>query len=262
MSDNLVEITIKQVNAILSEAGVVAKTGRTRPDVGRVPENASVSGLIDHTLLRADAMAREIEMLCFEAKEFGFASVCVNSWYVPLVAELLKDSEVTICVVVGFPLGASLPQVTAYEAQEAINAGAREIDMVIPVGAIKSRDIVGAFNDVTDVATVCHDHPDEVICKVIIETALLTEPEKVIACQIAKQAGADFVKTSTGFSSGGATVENVALMRQVVGNGVGVEASGDIETLSQAQAMINAGANRIGTRSSVYIAQEEQRQEN
>ena len=258
--ENIVEKTVKQVNAILNEADVAARTGRTRYDVGQLPEQASIASIIDHTLLRPDAMAREIEMLCFEAKEHGFASVCINSWYVPLAAELLRDSDVNICAVVGFPLGASLPQVTTYEAQEAIKVGAREIDMVISLGALKSRDIVGVFENISDVASACHEHPDEVVCKVIIETGLLDEHEKIIACQLAKQAGADFVKTSTGFSTGGATVEDVKLMRRVVGNGVGVKASGGIRTLEQAQAMINAGANRIGSAASVSIAQEEQKQ--
>ncbi len=256
-TDAMIETMVKQVNAILSEAGVLARTGRTRPDLGVLAEETSVTSIIDHTLLRADAMAREIEMLCLEAKQYGFASVCVNSWFVPLATELLKDSDVKVCAVVGFPLGASLPQVKAYEAQEAINDGAREIDMVLAIGALKSRDIVGVFEDITDVAYICHEHPDEVICKVIIETALLTETEIILACQLAKQAGADFVKTSTGFSSGGATVEHVTLMREVVGDGVGVKASGNVSNLAEAQAMIDAGANRIGSHSGVQIAQEE-----
>ena len=253
----MIDTIVKQVNAILSEAGVLARTGRTRPDVGLLAEDASVASVIDHTLLKPDAMAREIEMLCFEAKEFGFASVCVNSWFVPLATELLKDSDINVCAVIGFPLGASLPQVKAYEAQEAINDGAREIDMVLAIGALKSRDIVGVFEVITDVAYICHQHPDEVICKVIIETSMLTETEIILACQLAKQAGTDFVKTSTGFSSNGATVENVALMRQVVGSGMGVKASGNVSNLAEAQAMIDAGANRIGSQSGLKIARQE-----
>lgn len=249
--------TVKQVSAILEEANITARTGRTRPDLGRVPEGASIASLIDHTLLKPEAMARQVEMLCFEAKEYGFASVCVNSWYVPLAVELLRDSDIPVCTVVGFPLGASLPTVKAHEAEQAIAHGAREIDMVIPIGALRSRDIVGVFEDISDVAYVCHQHPDEVICKVIIEAALLTETEKVIACQLAKLAGADFVKTSTGFSTGGATVEDVALMREVVGDGMGVKASGGVRTLEQAQAIVAAGANRIGASAGVAIARAE-----
>jgi len=252
-----IEKTIQQVSAILQEADVSARTGRTRPALGSVPEGTSIASLIDHTLLKPEAMARQIEMLCFEAKEYGFASVCVNSWYVPLAVELLRDTEIPVCTVVGFPLGASLPSVKAHEAQQAMAHGAREIDMVIPIGALRSRDIVGVFEDISDVAYVCHEHPDEVICKVIIETALLTDTEKIIACQLAKLAGADFVKTSTGFSTGGATVEDIKLMRQVVGAGMGVKASGGVRTLEQAQAIVEAGANRIGASAGVTIAQAE-----
>ncbi len=253
----LIEKVTKQVKAILNEAGVQARTGRTRPDLGTVPEGASIASLVDHTLLKAEATARAIERICFEAREYGFASVCVNSMYVPLAAELLKDSEPLVCTVVGFPLGASFSPVKAAEAQLAIDAGAQEIDMVLPIGALKSRDLVAVFEDISDVAYVCHEDNDDILCKVIIETALLTEEEKIIACQIARMAGADFVKTSTGFSTGGATVEDIALMRAVVGEGMGVKASGGVRTLADAQAMVAAGANRIGASAGVSIAQEE-----
>jgi len=255
--NTLIETTVRQVDAIISESGTHARTGRTRHNLGVVAQDTSVASLIDHTLLQADAMPRQIEKLCFEAKEYGFAAVCVNSWYVPLAHELLKATDITICAVIGFPLGASLPQVKAYEAQQAIAAGAREIDMVPSLGALKSRDIIGVFQDITDVAYICHEHPDEVICKVILETTLLTDAEKIIGCQLAKKAGADFVKTSTGFHDGGATVADVALMRQVVGASMGVKASGDVGTLAQAQTLIEAGANRIGTSAGVRIAREE-----
>ena len=255
--ERLIQKLKKQVAAILDEAGVQARTGRRLPDVGRVPDGASIASLIDHTLLKPEATARQIESLCFEAKEYGFASVCVNSAYVPLATELLKASDVKVCTVVGFPLGASLPHVKADEARRAIENGATEIDMVLHIGALKARDFVALFEDMSDVAYVCHEEHDDFICKVIIETALLTDEEKIIACEIARRAGVDFVKTSTGFSSGGATQADVALMRQVVGAGVGVKASGGVRSLADAQAMVDAGANRIGASSGVKIAQQE-----
>jgi deoxyribose-phosphate aldolase len=251
----LIEKTAKRVQAILDESGARAMTGRERHDVGTLPEGATATSIIDHTLLKADATARQIEKLCFEAREYGFASVCVNSYYVPLAKTLLDESDVAVCTVVGFPLGATLPHVKAYEAAITLEAGADEIDMVIPIGALKNRDLVALFEDITDVAHVCHDN--DAICKVIIETALLDEEEKIIACQVAKMAGADFVKTSTGFSTGGATLEDIALMRAVVGDGVGVKASGGVRNLEQAQAMMANGANRIGASAGVSIAQEE-----
>lgn len=253
----LIQKVTSQVKAILEESGVQPRTGRTRPDLGDVPEGASIASLIDHTLLKPDATARAIEKICFEAREYGFASVCVNSRFVPLAAELLKDSDSAVCTVVGFPLGASFSQVKATEAQLAIDAGATEIDMVLPIGALKSRDLVAVFEDISEVAYVCHEEHDDIICKVIIETALLTDEEKIIACQIAKMAGADFVKTSTGFSTGGATVEDIALMREVVGEGMGVKASGGVRSFADARAIVAAGANRIGASAGVSIAQEE-----
>lgn len=256
----LIEKTVKQVMAILGEARISARTGRTIPGIGSVADDAPVASLIDHTLLKPEATARQIEKVCFEAKEYGFASVCVNSVYVPLAAELLKDSPVKVCTVVGFPLGASLPQVKAYEAEEAIRNGADEIDMVLPIGLLRSRDVVAVHEDISDVAVVCHERDDRetpVICKVIIETALLEDVEKIIASQLVRVAGADFVKTSTGFSTAGATLEDVALLRAVVGEGVGVKAAGGVRDLASAQAMVEAGANRIGASSGVRIAQEE-----
>lgn len=251
----LIEKTVKRVNAILNEANAQPRTGRQRADLGSVPHGTSVARLIDHTLLKADATARDIEALCFQAMEYGFASVCVNSYYVPLAVTLLQESDVAVCTVVGFPLGATLPHVKAYEAQQALEVGAKEIDMVIPLGALKNRDLIALFDDITDVAQVCHQA--DALCKVIIETALLTDEEKIIASQIARYAGADFVKTSTGFNGAGATVEDVVLMRAVVGDGVGVKASGGIRNLEDARQMIANGANRIGASSGVAIAQEE-----
>ncbi|MCU0512863.1 MAG: deoxyribose-phosphate aldolase [Anaerolineae bacterium] len=253
--ESLIIKTVRQVQAILGEARIEPRTGRTLPDLGQVPAAQPVAALIDHTLLKPDATARQIEKICFEAREYGFASVCVNSVYVPLAAELLKGSPVKVCTVVGFPLGAALPQVKVYEADEAIQRGAREIDMVLHVGAVKHRDLAALHEDIGDVAVACHEN--NILCKVIIETALLTDEEKIIACQVARMAGADFVKTSTGFNGGGATPADVALMRAVVGPGMGVKASGGVRDLAAAQAVIAAGANRIGTSAGVAIARQE-----
>lgn len=251
----LIEPVVKRVQAILSEAGATPRTGRMLPGVGALPPEASIASLIDHTLLKADASARQIEKLCFEAREYGFASVCVNSAYVPLAVSLLADTPAIVCTVAGFPLGANLPQVKVYEAQEAIAAGAREVDMVLHVGALKARDLVAVFEEITEVAEMCHDH--DALCKVILETSMLDDEEIVMACQLAKMAGADFVKTSTGFGGGGATVEHITLMRQVVGEGVGVKASGGVRDLTTARALVTAGANRLGASAGVSIALEE-----
>jgi deoxyribose-phosphate aldolase len=212
------------------------------------------SSLIDHTLLKADATQAEIRKLCEEAAQFHFASVCVNPTWVRAAACILQGSGVPVCTVIGFPLGATLPDVKAYEARRAIFDGAREVDMVINVGALKSGDDETVEFDIRSVAEVAHAH--NVILKVIIETALLTDEEKVRACLAARNACADFVKTSTGFSKGGATVADVALMRQVVGSELGVKASGGVKGIDDARAMIEAGATRIGASVGVKIAQE------
>jgi deoxyribose-phosphate aldolase len=213
-----------------------------------------IASLIDHTLLKPEATRDQIAQLCEEAKEYGFAAVCVNPTNVELAARLLKGSPVAVCIVVGFPLGATLSEVKAYEAQQAINHGAIEVDMVINIGALKSEDYELVERDIATVARTCHDNG--AICKVIIEAALLTEEEKVTACQLAKKAGADYVKTSTGFGPGGATVEDVALMRRVVGPSMGIKAAGGIRTLKTATEMLEAGATRIGTSSGIQIVQE------
>lgn len=254
VDDALISKLSRQVQAIFTEARSEARTGRMRPDLGR-PLQGSLSAIIDHTLLKPEATARQIEMLCLEAKEYSFASVCVNSVFVPLALELLTGSTVKVCTVVGFPLGASLPQVKEFEALQALQQGAHEIDMVLHIGALKNRDLVAVFEDIGDVATTCHDH--DALCKVIIETALLSEEEKVLACLLAKRAGADFVKTSTGFNGGGATVEDITLMRAIAGEGMGVKASGGVRDLAAAQVMVQAGANRIGASSGVLIARQE-----
>lgn len=212
------------------------------------------ASLIDHTLLKPEASEGDIRKLCEEAARFGFASVCVNPGWVKRAAEFLKGSGVPVCTVIGFPLGATLPDVKAYEARRAIFNGAREVDMVINIGALKSGDVCTVEDDIRAVAEAAHENG--VLCKVIIETALLTDQEKVSACVAAKNAGADFVKTSTGFSKGGATVEDISLMRRTVGSSLGVKASGGVKGIEDARAMFEAGATRIGASVGVKIAQE------
>lgn len=212
------------------------------------------ASLIDHTLLKPEASESDIRKLCNEAAEFGFASVCVNPTWVKTAAEFLRGSGVPVCTVIGFPLGATLPDVKAFEARRAIFNGAREVDMVINVGALKSGDDCAVENDIHAVVEAAHEN--QVLCKVIIETALLTDEEKVRACLAAKNAGADFVKTSTGFSKGGATVHDIALMRHTVGSALGVKASGGVKGIEDARAMFEAGATRIGASVGVKIAQE------
>lgn len=209
---------------------------------------------IDHTLLKPDATRDEILKVCEEGVRFGFASVCINPIWVREAACALRGSGVKVCTVIGFPLGANSPDTKAYEARRSIFDGASELDMVINVGALKSGDHDLVSRDIRGVVEVAHEQG--YICKVIIETALLTDEEKVSACLIAKEAGADFVKTSTGFAKGGATVADVALMRRVVGGQMGVKASGGVKDLKQAQQMIQAGATRIGASVGVKIIQE------
>lgn len=215
---------------------------------------AEIAALIDHTLLRADATDREVALLCEEAIVFHFASVCVNPWYVPIAAGLLRGRHSRVCTVIGFPLGATLERVKGFEAQTAIEAGAQEVDMVINIGALKSGDFDAVEADIRGVADIAHRA--NAICKVIIETALLSRDEKIRASQIAAQAGADFVKTSTGFSTAGATEADVRLMRETVGAGVGVKASGGIRTLQDLRTMVAAGATRIGASAGVKIISE------
>ena len=212
------------------------------------------ASLIDHTLLKPEASEADIRKLCKEAAEFGFASVCVNPGWVKRACEFLRGSGVPVCTVIGFPLGATLSDVKAYEARRAIFDGAREVDMVINIGALKSGDDCAVEDDIRAVADAAHEN--HVLCKVIIETALLTDEEKVRACLAAKNAGADFVKTSTGFSKGGATVHDISLMRRTVGSELGVKASGGVKGIEDARAMFEAGATRIGASVGVKIAQE------
>ena len=237
---------------------VNAGADRVAATLGVAPTDGRLAPMIDHTLLKPDATQDQIAQLCYEARKFHFASVCINPANVKMCAELLKDSGVPVCVVVGFPLGATSTEAKVFETQQAIRDGAGEVDMVVNIGGLKSRDYELVERDIASVARACH--ADNTILKVIIEAALLTDEEKVIACQLAKVAGADFVKTSTGFGPGGATAEDVALMRRVVGPTMGVKAAGGIRTYADAQKMIAAGASRIGASASVKIMQEAEKQ--
>ena len=210
---------------------------------------------IDHTLLKPDATPEQIRRLCTEADENGFASVCVNPAYVPLAAELLKDSAVNVCTVIGFPLGMNATAIKAAEALKAVQDGADELYMVIHVGQLKSGNLAYVEDDIRAVVEAGGGR----LVKVIIETALLTDEEKVTACQLAQRAGADFVKTCTGFSGGAASVHDIALMRKTVGPDMGVKASGGVRDYASAVALIEAGATRIGTSSGVAIAAGEAR---
>src|SRR5919202_3454549 len=212
------------------------------------------AGLVDHTLLKPEASEADITRLCEEAAQYHFASVCVNPTWVKSSACILRGSGVPVCTVVGFPLGATLADVKAYETRRAIFDGAREIDMVINIGALKSGDDCAVEYDIRAVVEAAHEY--DVLVKVIIEAALLTDDEKVRACIAAKQAGADFVKTSTGFAKHGATVADVALMRRTVGAEMGVKAAGGVKGIEDARAMVEAGATRIGASVGVKIAQE------
>lgn len=233
---------------------VNAGASRLTSTLGNVDVGSDVAKMIDHTLLKADATQDQIAQLCFEARKYGFAAVCVNPANVKLCSQLLKGSPVHVCTVVGFPLGATPTEVKAYETQQALDDGATEVDMVINIGALKSKDYALVERDIASVART--SHAGGAVLKVIIEAALLTDKEKVIACQLAKAATADYVKTSTGFGPGGATVNDVALMRRSVGPDIGVKAAGGIGDYEAAQAMIAAGATRIGASAGVKITQQ------
>lgn len=210
-----------------------------------------IAGLIDHTLLRPGTTLKEIERLCHEASKFGFASVCVNSCHVALCRELLQGTDVKVCTTIGFPLGATSTVAKACEAEQSIREGAGELEMVLNVGLLKSGELEYVERDIRAVVAIARPHG--VLVKVILETGLLSEEEKVTACMIARDAGAGFVKTSTGFGNGGATVEDIRLMRKTVGPRVGVKASGGVRTREDALSLIAAGANRIGASESVAI---------
>jgi deoxyribose-phosphate aldolase len=231
-----------------------AGADRISAGAGVTDISSDISHLIDHTLLKPEASRADIEKLCREALRFGFASVCVNPWYVAPAAGILHGSTVKVCTVAGFPLGATLPQVKIYETEQVLKLGAQEVDMVINVGALKSGQDELVETDIRGVVGACHR--GAAVCKVIIEAALLSPDEKVRACQAAKKAGADFVKTSTGFGPGGATAEDVALMRAVVGSEIGVKAAGGIRSLEDLKKMVSAGATRIGASASVRILEQ------
>jgi deoxyribose-phosphate aldolase len=226
---------------------VKSGAGRIAPD--RIRTSADIAPYIDHTLLKPDATREDVVKLSEEARKFGFATVCVNSANVGTAARVLSGSKTVPIAVVGFPLGAALPSAKAYEAREAIRCGAREIDMVINIGALKNRDFALVLSDIQMVVNAAKPVP----VKVILETSQLNGEEKIAGCVLAKAAGAAFVKTSTGFTGGGATAEDVALMRKVVGDDVGVKASGGVRSAEDAMKMIAAGANRIGASASVAI---------
>ncbi len=243
------------VRTCFDRAGSVVSAGAERlsSTIGVIPQDLRLAGMIDHTLLKPDATPDQIAQLCFEARKHGFASVCINPAWVKLCAQLLEGSPVKVCTVIGFPLGATAPEVKAFECQNALEHGATEIDMVINIGALKARDLELVAKDIRGVVLAAHARG--IIVKVIIEAVLLTDEEKTIACLLSKEAGADFVKTSTGFASGGATVHDVELMRKAVGPEMGVKAAGGVRTFEDAENMIKAGATRIGASAGVKIIQ-------
>lgn len=215
-------------------------------------DKKTLASMIDHTMLKPAATSGQIRQICKEALEYGFASVCINPCFVEFAANELKGSDIKVCTVVGFPLGTNSTETKAYEAEKAVKDGAREVDMVINVGALKEGNLKYCENDIAQVVKASKG----VLVKVIIETCLLTDDEKVNACLLSKKAGAGFVKTSTGFASGGATVGDVYLMRKTVGTAMGVKASGGIRNLQDALAMIEAGATRLGASSGIAIIDE------
>mgnify|MGYP001544244820 CR=1 FL=1 len=261
--DQLVELVTREVLTALAErADILSNPHKLREVVANGADRVAYHGdaedvpvdlakYIDHTMLKPDVTKDEIDLLCDEALEYGFASVCINPFWVKRSAERLRGSDVKVCTVIGFPLGATTTQNKAMEARRALRDGAREVDMVINVGALKSGMNDAVRKDIEQVVDAAHE--TGAICKVILETALLTDEEKVIASALAKQAKADYVKTSTGFGGGGATVYDVALMRETVGPDMGVKASGGVRTLEDAEDMIAAGATRIGASAGVQI---------
>lgn len=243
------------VHTCFDQAGKVVDAGAERLSsyIGIIPQDANLARMIDHTLLKPDATPEQIAQLCFEARKYQFASVCVNPAWVKLCAQLLEGSDVKVCTVIGFPLGATASEVKTFETGNAIDQGATEIDMVINIGALKARELEFVAQDIRGVVNVAHARG--ALVKVILETVLLTDEEKTIASMLSKEAGADFVKTSTGFAGGGATVQDVALMRKAVGPDVGVKASGGVRTYEDAENMVKAGATRIGASAGVKIIQ-------
>ena len=251
---------VTQPKTVKNIMGVGASRVAAGLGIGEVLPDKNLASKIDHTLLKPDATPDEIRKLCDEAAKFKFASVCINPCYVSLCSGLLKGTGVKICTVIGFPLGSTTTEVKRFEAEQAIQNGANEIDMVMNVGQLKQGNYDYVFNDINQIVLTAKKN--NVICKVILETALLTDDEKIKACLICKKAGADFVKTSTGFSKGGATVGDVALMKYVVGSSIGVKAAGGIRSKEDAQAMIASGADRIGASASVKIVSGEKSNSN
>lgn len=250
----LIDKITKEVMQRLSEKSLnkgVMDQGKTQPQspASRMSQT-ELAGYIDHTLLKPDAIESQFEQLCTEAVRYKFKSVCVNSSWVPFVAKKLRGTGIAVCSVIGFPLGGMDTRSKAFEARSAMASGATELDMVINVGALKSGNLKLVEEDIRAIKRACRS---TTVLKVILETGLLTEAEKILACEISKKAGADFVKTSTGFAGSGATVEDIALMRRIVGPGMGVKASGGIKTFDQAIALINAGASRLGCGASVAV---------
>lgn len=242
-----------QVKTCFDEFGQIISAGAERltTTLGNIPENLEIAGKIDHTLLKPEATREEISQLCFEARKYNFASVCINPTHVKLCKSLLRGSAVKVCTVIGFPLGATTPEVKAFETRQAIENGAEEVDMVINIGGLKDKNYELVARDICGVVKAAHAH--DVLVKVILETALLNDEEKKIACLLAKEAGAEYVKTSTGFSKGGATVEDVTLMRHAVGPLMGVKAAGGVRTREDFEKMVSAGATRIGASAGVKI---------
>ena len=245
------------VRTCFDRVGRVVNAGATRltSSLGGIPEDPNMARMIDHTILKPDATPDQIAQLCYEARKYEFASVCVNPTHVKMCAELLRGSPVKVCTVVGFPLGASSTEVKVFETETALRDGATEIDMVINIGALKGKDYELVAKDINAVVRMAH--AAGALVKVIIETALLTDQEKEIASLLSKEAGADYVKTSTGFSSGGATAEDIALMRRVVGPEMGIKAAGGVSSYEDAEKMVFAGATRIGASAGVKIVQGE-----
>jgi deoxyribose-phosphate aldolase len=254
---DLNNLTDQELKRIVAKAVAQAQGASSPPNGqdGGMPvvslTAAEAARLIDHTLLKPEVTEAQIRQLCAEAKEFRFASVCINPTWISLCRGLLIDSPVKVCTVIGFPLGATLPEVKGFEAERAIQAGAHEVDMVINIGRLKSGAHQVVFQDISAVVAIGRRYG--ALVKAILEMPLLTEEEKVAACALAQAAGVDFVKTSTGFGGGGATVADVALMRRVVGPTIGVKAAGGIRTATGLRQMVNAGANRIGTSAGVQI---------
>lgn len=248
--DKIAKEVMQRLNEKSLNTGAVNHGNRQAQTVTSPMSATELAGYIDHTLLKPEAVESQFEQLCNEAVTYKFKSVCVNSSWVPYVAKKLRGTGIIICSVIGFPLGGMDTRSKAFEARSAIASGATELDMVINVGALKSGNLKLVEEDIRAIKRACRS---TTVLKVILETGLLTEAEKILACEIAKKADADFVKTSTGFAGSGATVEDIALMRRIVGPAMGVKASGGIKTFGQAVALIQAGANRLGCGASVAV---------